>query len=158
MNVILSVITRAVAVFLLALSPPTLLVADVSLDSTERTEIVSIVLTAEIQANEWKNSEAVCLWFEGRGADSNLVNALRQKHLTVFGEGCSCDYAVYISFTKFDAGQASVHSYVLDMRAARSGKTDRALLRRDGEYTLAKTDSKWSVQKYEVRFPKPSSK
>jgi hypothetical protein len=158
MNATLAVIIRAAAVFLLITSSSTLLVANVSPDNTERTEIVSLVVRAEMQANEWNNSETVCLWFEERGADTNLVNALRQKDLNVFGEGSSCDFAVYISLTKFDSGRTTVHSYVLDMREARRGNTDRALLRRDGDYTLAKAASKWSIRKYEVRFPKPSLK
>jgi hypothetical protein len=61
----------------------------------------------------------------------------------------NCGFEVRLSYTKFDLTQSrTVRSQVVDLREINKGQGDLALLQRDGEYLLTKTDGKWSISDY----------
>ena len=51
--------------------------------SGDETEILSLVLKAEVQANSWTKNEMICFSVEGIDPSPNLVRTLRQRDLNV---------------------------------------------------------------------------
>jgi hypothetical protein len=149
-HVTVSLMMRIATMFFIAtcFASPLISAENVSPNGRDQTEILSLVLKAEMQANGWTKSEVICFSFEGTDPNVDLIKALRQRHLNVSKENFACGFQVYVGYTKFDSTQTTVHSYVLDLREAKKGKSDLALLRRDGEYFLTKTAGKWSIRDY----------
>jgi hypothetical protein len=47
----------------------------------------------------------------------------------------------------------TVHAEVQDLREINAGKSDLAVLLKDGEYAVRKIDGKWSISDYICRHP-----
>jgi hypothetical protein len=129
--------------------------------SSEEIEILSLVLRAEIQTNGWAKNEMICFSVEGTDPSRDLVKAIRQRGLNVrsraeWAKKFNCGFEVQLAYKEFDLTQIMrIRTQVADLREINQGTGDLALLLRDGDYTLAKTDGKWFIRAY---FPKTQGK
>lgn len=150
-------ITRVVTAFLLTVCFAFLLISaekTYSTKSAEETEILSLVLKAEIHSSSWAKNETICFSVERMDPSSNLVKALQQRDLNVrssaeWAKKFNCGFEVRLEYTKFDlTRRVEVRSQVVDLREINKGEGDLALLQRDGQYLLIKTNGKWSISGY----------
>lgn len=122
--------------------------------SAERLEVISLVLASEVQANSWTGREVICFSVEGKDPDIMLVRKLRQRGLNVrrlseWQKNFDCGFHINLRFVSFDPHQAArLHAEVGDVRAINSGVGHFAIRIRDGEYSLSKSEGKWSVREY----------
>ncbi len=118
------------------------------------TQILSLVLKAEFQANNWAKNEKVCFSVEGLDPSPELVKALRQQDLNVrsaaeWRKKLSCGFEIHLQFQNLDSSQNSrVHSVVGDLRDINNGEGHFEVYQRDGEYLLRKIDGEWSIREY----------
>lgn len=118
--------------------------------SDDETEILSLVLNAEFQTNKWKKNELICFSVKGLDPSPKLVKTLRQ-HLNVCSSAewrkkFNCGFELRIEYPSFGLSQGkSVRVQVVDNREINQGTGDLALLLRDVEYTLHKTNGKWFI-------------
>ena len=122
--------------------------------SGDETEILSLVLKAEFLANNWSKSELICFSVAEIDPSPNLVRALRRRDLNLrssaeWTKNFNCGFEVRLSYVQFDLTQnITVRSQVVDLREINKGQDHFALLQRDGEYVVTKTDGKWSISNY----------
>lgn len=120
----------------------------------DETEILSLVLKAEVQANDWTKNEMICFSVEGTDPSPGLLRALRERDLNVrssaeWRKRFNCGFEVRLRYAKFDLTQSiTVRSQVIDLREINRGQGHLALIQRDGEYLLTRTDGKWSIRDY----------
>jgi hypothetical protein len=118
--------------------------------SEDETEILSVVLKAEFQTNHWTKNELICFSVKGLDPSPKLVKTLRQ-HLNVcssaeWREKFDCGFELRIEYPSFDLSQGkNVRVQVLDNREINQGTGDLALILRDVEYSLHKTNGKWLI-------------
>ncbi len=118
--------------------------------SADETEILSVLLKAEFQANNWTKNERICFSVKGLDPSPKLVKTLRQ-HLNVCSSAewrkkFDCGFEVRIEYPSFDLSQGKdIRVQVLDNREINQGTGDLAVLLRDVDYSLHKSDGKWSV-------------
>src|SRR5271168_4558477 len=75
--------------------------------SKEETEILFLVLAAEIQTNGWAKNEMICFSVEGTDPSRDLVKAIRQRGLNVRSSGewakkFNCGFEVQLAYQEFD--------------------------------------------------------
>jgi hypothetical protein len=118
--------------------------------SADETEILSVLLKAEFQANNWTKNERICFSVKGLDPSPKLVKTLRQ-HLNVCSSAewrkkFDCGFEVRIEYPSFDLSQGKdIRVQVVDNREINQGTGDLAVLLRDVDYSLHKSDGKWSV-------------
>jgi hypothetical protein len=122
--------------------------------NADEVEIISLVLASEVRANDWTKDELICISVEYKDPDKKLVKALRQHGLNVcklseWRKNFACGFEVHLRFMGLDTSQtARLHAEVADVRDINTGSAHIAARIRDGEYTLSKTEGKWSVGNY----------
>jgi hypothetical protein len=122
--------------------------------SADESEVLSLVLKSEVQANRWTKKEVVCFSVQGMDPSPKLVKALRQQELNVCSSAewrrrFNCGFEVRLQFLGSDSLRSTrVHAVVADLREINEGVGDLGILQRDGEYALQKIDGKWSISKY----------
>jgi len=118
--------------------------------SADETEILSVLLKAEFQANNWTKNERICFSVKGLDPSPKLVKALRQ-HLNVcssaeWSKKFDCGFEVRIEYPSFDLSQGkNIRVLVVDNREINQGTGDLAVILRDVDYSLHKSDGKWLV-------------
>ncbi len=118
--------------------------------SADETEILSILVKAEFQANNWTKNERICFSVKGLDPSPELVKTLRQ-HLNVCSSAewrkkFDCGFEVRIEYPSFDLWQGKdIRVQVLDNREINQGTGDLAVTLRDVDYSLHKSDGKWLV-------------
>ncbi|MDR3714092.1 MAG: tetratricopeptide repeat protein [Puia sp.] len=118
--------------------------------NADEAEILSVVLKAEFQANNWTKNERICFSVKGLDPSPRLVETLRQ-HLNVCSSAewrkkFDCGFEVRIEYPSFDLSQGKdIRVQVLDNREINQGTGDLAVILRDVDYSLHKSDGKWSV-------------
>jgi hypothetical protein len=122
--------------------------------NADELEIISLVLASEVRANNWTKHELICISVEYKDPDKKLVKALRQQGLNVcklsdWRKNLACGFQVHLRFMGFDTSQtARLHTEVADVRDINTGSAHVAGRIREGEYTLRKTEGKWSIGNY----------
>jgi len=122
--------------------------------SEDETEILSLVLSSEVQANQWTEKELICFSVDEKNPSPKLVRALRQRDLNVCSSGewpkkSNCGFEVRLRFLGFHpALSARVHAEVADFREINEGVAHVAVRLRDGDYTVRKIGGKWSISEY----------
>jgi hypothetical protein len=125
-----------------------------SVQNNEETEVFAVVLKAEVQANGWTGKDLICLAVDGKDAGKQLVDALRRHRLHVCSEAewrrnFSCGFGVLLEPVKFESSEAArVWFSSADYREIKEGKGDLATRLRQGEYSLRRTDGRWSIVQY----------
>jgi hypothetical protein len=122
--------------------------------SADELEVISLAMASEVQANNWTKSEVICFSVEGKDPDTMLVKTLRQRGLNVrklseWRKNFACGFHVNLRFVSTDSRQTiRLHAEVADVRGINSGDGHFAIRIRDGEYSLSKSEGKWSIRKY----------
>lgn len=83
--------------------------------SEDETEILFVVLKAELQANNWTKNELICFSVKGLDPSPKLVKTLRQ-HLNVcsaaeWHKKFDCGFELRIEYPNFDLSQARMYTY-----------------------------------------------
>jgi tetratricopeptide (TPR) repeat protein len=118
--------------------------------NADETEILSVLLKAEFQANNWTKNERICFSVKGLDSSPELVKILR-KHLNVCSSAewrrkFDCGFEVRIEYPSFDLSQGKdIRVQIVDNREINQGTGDLAVILRDVDYSLHKSDGKWSV-------------
>jgi len=122
--------------------------------NADEVEVISLVLASEARANKWTKDDLICLSIEYEDPDKKLVKTLRQHGLNVcrlseWHKNLACGFHINLRITSFGPSQAgSLHAEVVDVREINSGVAHIAVRRRDGEYSVRKTEGKWSIGDY----------
>jgi hypothetical protein len=125
--------------------------------SEEEVEVLSIVLTSEIKANNWTKSDLICFSVNGLDPSAKLVKSLRQRNFNVRSSAewtrkFNCGFELQLEYTQFDLSRSiKVRSKVVDLREINNGEGDLALLLKDGEYSFQNVGGKWSISEYIVK-------
>ena len=125
--------------------------------SEEEVEVLSLVLASEIKANNWTPSELICFSVNGLDPSAALVKSLRQRYSNVrsaaeWQKKFNCGFELQLEYTRFDPPKnIKVRSRVVDLREINKGEGDLAILLKDGEYSLQKVGSKWSIKDYSAK-------
>lgn len=125
--------------------------------SGEEVEVLSLVVASEIKANNWTKSELICFSVNGLDPSAALVKSLRQRYSNVrsaaeWQKRFNCGFELQLEYTQFDLPQnIKVRSKVIDLREINKGEGDLAILLKDGEYSLQKVGSKWSIKDYSAK-------
>jgi hypothetical protein len=120
--------------------------------SEEELDVLSLVLTSEIKANNWAKNELICFSVDGLDPSSKLLKALRRRDFNVrssseWGKKFNCGFELQLEYTQFDlSGDIKVRSKVVDLREVNKGEAHIAILVKDGEYSLQKVDGQWSTK------------
>jgi len=123
--------------------------------SSDETEILSLALKAEVRANAWTQNETTCFSVGNMEPSQKLVKTLQKEGLNVrsaaeWRKRFNCRFEVRLQFVSTDVSQkVRLHVQVVDLRDINNGEGDLALIQRDGEYQLQKTDGNWSISSYE---------
>jgi len=118
--------------------------------SKDETEVLSVVLKSEFQANNWTKNERICFSVQGLDPSPELVKTLRQ-HLNVCSSAewrkkFDCRFDVRIQYPSFELSQGrNIRAQIVDLREINQGIGDLAVIVRDVEYSLHKSDGKWLV-------------
>src|SRR5580704_4824021 len=118
--------------------------------NADETEILSVLLNAEFQTNNWTKNERICFSVKGLDPSPKLVKTLRQ-HLNMCSSAewrkkFDCGFEVRIEYPSFDLSQGNdIRVQVLDNREINQGTGDLAVILRDVDYSLHKSDGKWLV-------------
>ena len=122
--------------------------------SAGETEVLSLVLRAEIDANKWTRKDMICFSVGEMDPSPKLVKTLREQDLNVCSSAewrkkFNCGFEVLLRFVAFDESEsARVHAEVQDLREINKGAGDIAIRQRDGEYSFRKYDGKWLISEY----------
>jgi hypothetical protein len=122
--------------------------------SEEEVDVLSLVVAAEVTANNWTKNEQICFTVEGSYPSHKLVQSLRRRDLNVFSSAdwakkFNCGFELQLEYTQFDlSNRMKVRAKVVDLREINKGEGDLALLLKDGEYSIQKIDGKWSIGEY----------
>jgi hypothetical protein len=120
----------------------------------EELDVLSLVIAAEVRANDWAKNELICFSVDGSYPSTKLVKSLRQRDLNVrssaeWAKKFNCGFELQLDYTQVDtSGSIKVRSNVIDLREIKKGESDLATLLRAGEYSLQKVDGKWSIKGY----------
>ena len=127
---------------------------DYNAKSEEEVDVLSLVVAAEIKANNWPEKEQICFSVEGLYPSHNLVQSLRHRGLNVLSSAewvkkFNCGFELQLEYTQFDlSNRMKVRAKVADLREINRGEGDLALLLKDGEYSVQRIDGKWSIREY----------
>lgn len=99
----------------------------------EEVEVLSLVLTFEIKANNWTKNEVIAV--NGQDPSPQSVKSLRQRGLNVrssaeWTKKFNCGFEVQMEYSGFDSQSVRVRSKVLDLRQINKGEGDLALLQK----------------------------
>ena len=120
----------------------------------EEVEVLSLIIAAELKANNLTKSELICFSVEGSYPSRELVRSLRQRDLNVrssaeWSKKFNCGFELQLEYAQVDLSKSmKVRSKVVDLREINTGQGDLALLQKDGEYLLKKENTKWSISGY----------
>ena len=129
--------------------------------SEEEVQVISLILADEIKANDLAPSDTICFSGEGLDPSPSLVKSLRQRGLKVrssaeWSKKFNCGFEVQMEYTHFDlSGSMKVRSKVVDLREINTGQGDLAVIQRNGEYLLKKSNQKRSISDYIPRKQAP---
>jgi hypothetical protein len=127
------------------------------LRSEEEVEILSLVVGAEIKANNWPMPTMVCFTVDGLDPSAKLTKSIRVRYPNVrssaeWEKKFNCGFELQLEYTHFDlSGNTKVRSKVIDLREINKGTGDIAILVKDGEYCFEKVRGKWSVRGYAAK-------
>ena len=127
----------------------------------EEVQVLSLVLADEIKANGLASSGTICFSMGGLDPDPSLVKSIRQRGLKVrssteWSKRFNCGFEVQMEYTHFDlSGSMKVRSKVVDLREINTGQGDLAVIQRNGEYLLKKSNQKRSISDYIRRKQAP---
>lgn len=125
--------------------------------SEEEVEVLSLVVASEIKANNWTKSEQICLSVNGLDPSVPLVKSLRQRYSNLrsaaeWQKKFNCGFELQLDYVHFDLPKnIKVRSKVVDLREINRGEGPSAILLKDGEYSLQKVGSKWSIKGYAAK-------
>ena len=125
--------------------------------SQEEAEVLSLVVSSEIKANNWAKSESICFSVNGLVPSAALVKTLRQRHSNVrsaaeWPKKFNCGFELQLEYTQFDLSRnIKVRSKVVDLRDINKGAGHIAVLLKDGEYSLQKVVGNWSIREYAAK-------
>jgi len=117
-------------------------------------EIISLILRAEVMANNWTKHDLICFSVDLKYPDKKLVKDLRQDGLNVrsladYQIKFSCGFQVDLRIANSDSSQiARIRAEVADLRGINSGEVHFGIIIKDGEYSVHKAEGKWSVAEY----------
>jgi len=119
-------------------------------------QLISLVLKSEIEANSWTPKELICFSVQGLNPTSDLVKNLRKDDLNVgslaeWEKRFNCAFEVRLKYeytTLTTLKSTLVHVEVLDLRDINAGSGHIATTGRTGNYSVVKTDGKWTVKEY----------
>jgi hypothetical protein len=117
-------------------------------------DIISLILGAEVKANNWTKHDLICLSVDLKYPDKKLIKDLRQDGLNVrsvadYQIKFSCGFQVNLRIVNSDSSQiARIRAEVADLRGINSGEVHFAIRIRDGEYLVHKKEGKCSVSEY----------
>jgi hypothetical protein len=118
--------------------------------NADETEILSVLLKAEFQANNWTKNERICFSVKGLDPSPELVKTLRQR-LNVCSSAewrkkFDCGFEVRFEYPSFDLSQGqNIRVQVVDYREINQGTGDLAVILRDVDYSLHKLKGTWLV-------------
>jgi tetratricopeptide (TPR) repeat protein len=118
--------------------------------SKDETEVLSVVLKSEFQANNWTKKDRICFSVKGLDPSSELVKTLHE-HLNVSSSAewrkrFDCGFEVRVEYPDFELSQGrDIRVQIIDLREINQGVAHIAVIARDVEYTLHKSDGKWLV-------------
>jgi hypothetical protein len=122
--------------------------------NADEVEVISFVLASEVRANNWTKDDLVCVSIDDKDPDKKLVKTLRERGLNVckasdWQKHLSCGFQVYMRLNSDVPSQRTrVHAATADVREVNSGVAHVAVRLRDGEYSLRKTEGKWTLADY----------
>jgi hypothetical protein len=121
--------------------------------NADELEVLSLVIKAEVQANNWTKDDLICLYVEDKDPNKRLVKTLQMRGLNVCRverhTRFECGFQLSLNFNRSDSHQLiRVHSVVGDSREINQGLAHIATLLRDGEYSVRQTSGIWSVSGY----------
>jgi hypothetical protein len=117
-------------------------------------DIFSTVLSAEVKANNWTKRDLICFSVNALDPDKKLVKDIRLHGLNVcssadWRRSFSCGFQVDFQIIDLALPEAArIRAEVADVREINRGEGDLAILVRKGEYSLHRTEGKWSVAEY----------
>lgn len=120
-------------------------------ESDDETEMLFLVLKAEVQANHWSKNEKICFSVKGLDPSPGLVKNLRQRDLNLcspaeWRKKFNCGFEIELEYENFALSQGrNIGARVLDLRDINGGVAHIAVLQRDVEYSLRKTGGQWSI-------------
>lgn len=120
----------------------------------EEVEVLSLIIAAELKANNLTKSELICFSVEGSYPSRELVKSLRQRDFNVcssaeWSKKFNCGFELQLEYAQVDLSKSmKVRSKVVDLREINTGQGDLALLQNDGEYLLKKENTQWSISGY----------
>jgi hypothetical protein len=123
----------------------------------EEVEILSLVVGAEIKANNWPISTMVCFTVGGLDPSAKLTKSIRARYPNVrssaeWKKKFNCGFELQLEYAHFDlSGNTKVRSKVIDLREINNGTGHIAGLVKDGEYCFEKVHGKWSVKGYAAK-------
>jgi hypothetical protein len=118
------------------------------------TEVLSLVLKSEVEANKWTKKDMICFSVEGMDPSPKFIKMLRGRDLKVrssaeWRKKFNCGFEVLLGFVTFDESKsARVHAQVQDLREINEGVGHIAILQREGDYLVQKIDGKWRISEY----------
>jgi hypothetical protein len=125
--------------------------------SEEEVEVLSLVVASEIKTNNWAQSDLICFSVNGLDPSAALAKSLRQRYGNVrraaeWQKKFNCGFELQLEYTQFDLSQdIKVRSKVVDLREINKGEGHFAILLKDGEYSLQKVGSRWSIKEYSAK-------
>jgi hypothetical protein len=125
-----------------------------STKNLDEVEVISLLLASEAKANNWTKDDLICVSIENKDPDKKLVKTLRHLGLNIcplseWRRHFVCGFHIYLRFVSFDPSKmARLHSDVADVREINSGDAHIAVRLREGEYSVRKTEGKWSISDY----------
>jgi len=123
----------------------------------EEVDVLSLVISSEIKANNWGKSELICFSVNGSDPSAAFVKSLRRRHSNVrsaaeWPKKFNCGFELQLEYTQFDLSRdITVRSKVLDLRDINKGEGHIATLLKDGEYSFQKANGKWSIRDYTAK-------
>jgi hypothetical protein len=123
----------------------------------EEVDVLSLVVSSEINTNNWSKSELICFSVNGLDPSAALVKSLRQGHTNVrsaaeWPKKFNCGFELQLEYTQSDLSRdVKVRSKVVDLRDINKGEGHIATLLKDGEYSFQKVDGKWSIRDYTAK-------
>jgi hypothetical protein len=120
----------------------------------EEVDVLSLVIAAEVKANDWTKNDLICFSLDGSYPSTKLVKSLRQRYWNVRSSAewvkkFNCGFELQLEYIQFDLSKTiKVRSKVIDLREINKGGGDLALLLKDGEYSIQRIDGRWSISQY----------
>src|SRR5262245_52157122 len=128
---------RRVCFCALSLFPPYCLVLGVASNEKKHTpkaeeepDVLSLVIAAEVKANNWTKDDLICVSVDGSYPSIKLVRSLRQRDLNVRSSAewvkkFNCGFELQLEYIQFDLSTSiKVRSRAVDLREINKGAGD----------------------------------